>query len=192
MTHMNAADFEARYRADPDPWSYTTSEYERAKYDATLAACGPGPFACAIELGSSIGVLSARLTPRCRSLVTIDAAPTAVAEARRRLARVSGRGSVSAIAGAIPEAIPQAPYDLVLVSEILYYLDELRLRRTLEVLRELSLPGARWVAVHWRPDGPERPLGAREVHALLHARDWLVPVGDAHTEDYLLDVLERR
>lgn len=189
MSHMTPADFEARYGADPDPWAYTTSAYERAKYDATLAACGPGPFRCALELGSSIGVLSVRLAPRCRSLVTVDAAPTAVAEARRRLAGVPG---VTAILGAIPAAIPQTRYDLVVASEILYYLDETQLARTLERLGELSLPGARWVAVHWRPDGAERPLGAREVHALLHAQDWLAPVADAHTDDYLLDVLERR
>jgi predicted TPR repeat methyltransferase len=189
MTHMTVADFEARYRTNLDPWAYTTSEYERDKYEAPLAACGPGPFQCAIELGSSIGVFSARLAPRCRALVTVDAAPTAVAEARRRLTGISG---VSAIVGSIPEAIPRARCDLVVASEILYYLDEPRLQRTLEVLRELSLPGARWVAVHWRPDGPERPLAARDVHGLLHAQDWLAPVAAAHTYDYLLDVLERR
>lgn len=189
MSQTTLADFEARYQADGDPWSYESSPYERAKYDATLAACGPGPFECAIELGGSIGVFSARLAPRCRSLMTVDAAPTAVAEARRRLAGVSG---ASVVTGPIPEAIPRARYDLVVASEILYYLDEPRLRRTLEWLRELSLPGARWVAVHWRPDGPERPLGAREAHALLHAQDWLVAVASAHTDDYLLEVLERR
>ena len=36
--------FEAEYRADPDPWRYRSSAYEQAKYAATLAACGPGPF----------------------------------------------------------------------------------------------------------------------------------------------------
>ena len=58
MARMSLADFEARYRADPDPWGYTTSDYERDKYEATLAACGDGPFADALELGGSIGVFS--------------------------------------------------------------------------------------------------------------------------------------
>ena len=78
------AEFEALYRADPDPWGYTHSAYERDKYAATLEACGPGPFAHALELGGSIGVFSALLAPRCRALTTIDAAPT------RRGARPSG------------------------------------------------------------------------------------------------------
>src|ERR1700760_3939198 len=86
MSFMTAQDFEARYRADPDPWGYLASDYERAKYAATLAACGPGPFACALELGGSIGVFSALLAPRCKRLLTVDVAPTAVVRARSRLA----------------------------------------------------------------------------------------------------------
>ena len=89
MTRMSLADFEARYRADPDPWGYTTSEYERRKYEATLIACGEGPFAEALELGASIGVFSSMLAPRCEQLTTIDAAPTAVAAARRAACRRS-------------------------------------------------------------------------------------------------------
>ena len=82
-----AVDFEALYRRHPDPWGYTDSAYERDKYAATLEACGPGPFARALELGGSIGVFSELLAPRCQSLTTIDGAPTAVAQAERRLAR---------------------------------------------------------------------------------------------------------
>ena len=75
VARMSLADFEARYRANPDPWGYTTSDYERRKYEATLTACGDGPFADALELGGSIGVFSALLAPRCERLTTIDAAP---------------------------------------------------------------------------------------------------------------------
>jgi trans-aconitate methyltransferase len=189
MAHMTPADFEARYRDDPDPWSYTTSAYERDKYEATLAACGPAGLGDAIELGSSIGVFSALLAPRCRSLVTVDSAPTAVAQARCRLA---GRESVTTVLGTIPEAIPRRGYDLVVASEVLYYLDDPQLDEALAVLRECTLPGARWVAVHWRPTGPDRPLSADQVHERLRAQPWLKWVRSAGTADYLLDVLERR
>ena len=37
---LPAAYFEAIYERDPDPWRFQTSAYERAKYDATLAALG--------------------------------------------------------------------------------------------------------------------------------------------------------
>jgi trans-aconitate methyltransferase len=186
---MTLEDFEERYRADPDPWSYTTSDYERDKYAATLAACGPGPFDHALELGASIGVFTAALAPRCRELTTIDAAPTAVEAARRRLAEAPG---IRILDGAIPDAIPDGPFDLVVASEILYYLSADELDRTLDRLQERTAPGSRLVAVHWRPDGPERPLSADHVHATLRRQTWLAAIERAGTDDYRLDVLERR
>ena len=62
---MTPDDFEARYQRRPDPWDYERSDYEHAKYAATLAACGAGPFASALELGGSIGVFTELLAPRC-------------------------------------------------------------------------------------------------------------------------------
>jgi SAM-dependent methyltransferase len=183
-----AAFFEERYRVNIDPWGYTSSAYERAKYRATLEACGPGPFERALELGASIGAFSALLAPRCARLETIDGAPTAVEAARERLA---GFSQVEVQCGPIPEAIPSGPFDLVLASEILYYLDEDALGATLEALSERAVAGARLVAVHWRPAGRERPLEARAVHAVLRAQPWLTPLTSAAAPEYLLDVLER-
>jgi SAM-dependent methyltransferase len=186
---MSAADFEALYRADPDPWGYASSGYERAKYAATLEACGEGPFACALELGASIGVLSELLAPRCGRLVTVDAAPRAVAAARTRLA---GRENVEVVQGSIPEAIPGGPFDLVLASEILYYLSPAQLTGTLAALERRLARGGRLVAVHWRPAGPERPFTAVGVHRALSSQPWLRCTHAGGSDDYLLDVLERR
>lgn len=189
MAHMTACDFEARYRAHRDPWSYTTSAYEERKYAATLAACGLGPFAWALELGGSIGVFSAQLAPRCHHLTTIDAAPTAVAAACQRLAE---QPNVDPILGSIPGDIPGRAYDLVVASEILYYLPRRVLDRTLETLRHRLVTGARLVAVHWRPEGPERPFSAEQVHRRLRSQWWLDPSGSDSSSEYLLDVFERR
>lgn len=189
MTRMTLADFEARYAAQGDPWGYTESEYERRKYAATLKACGPGPFACGLELGGSIGVFTAQLAPRCRRLVTVDAAPTAVTAARERLADAE---QVEVILGVVPDAIPVARYDLVVASEILYYLDARELEATLRTLAASTAAGARLVAVHWRPPGPERPLDAAQVHATLERQAWLEHAETRSTADYRLDAWERR
>jgi protein-L-isoaspartate O-methyltransferase len=180
--------FEDGYRANIDPWDYTHSLYERAKYETTLEACGPGPFECALELGASIGVFSALLAPRCLRLDTIDGAPTAVEAARARLVPFP---QVEVRCGPIPEAIPARPFDLVVASEILYYLDGEALDATLDALSERMLAGGRLVAVHWRPPGPERPLHAETVHAALRSQDWLAPLTSSAHPEYLLDVLER-
>ena len=88
---------------------------------------------------------------------------------------------------------PDGSFDLVVASEILYYLEPDALAATLARLRDSLADGtARLVAVHWRPPGEERPFTAAEVHALLRGQKWLTPVLAAPTDDYLLDVLERR
>ena len=185
---MNAAEFEQRYRLAGDPWGYRSSDYERAKYDATLKACGPGPFASALELGGSIGVFSARLAPRCRALTTVDFSATAVRAARAQLAAY---GQARPILGEIPGAIPDDSYDLVVASEILYYLDAGALAATLRRLEQVLATPGRLVAVHWRPTGPERPHTATAVHDRLRAVPWLREVDDRSTADYLLHAFER-
>ena len=185
MSFMTAADFEARYCADPDPWDYLASDYERDKYAKTLAACGAGPFACALELGGSIGVFSELLVPRCKRLLTVDVSPTAVGQARARLA---AHPHAEAIVGSIPTAVPEARFDLVVASEILYYLSDEQLARTLALLERSMVPRALLVAVHWRPPGPERPRDAETAHAALRGASWLTQVHEGGTEDYLLEV----
>ena len=188
MTAMSAYDFEARYRADPDPWGYRSSPYERIKYAATLEACGTGPFTCALELGGSIGVFSARLAPRCDALLTIDFSPSAVRAAQAELAPYP---HARAILGRIPEDLPSGCFDLVVASEVLYYLDEQTLVATLAAIERRLRREARLVCVHWRTPGPERPVSADRVHALLREMPWLRPVINGSCDEYLLAALER-
>ena len=185
---MTLADFESLYRREDDPWGYRTRTYERDKYAATLDACGPGPFRCALELGASIGVFSAMLAPRCQRLTTVDGAPTAVLAARRLL---GSRPGVRVLLGTIPEAIPAQAADLIVASEILYYLDTEALEATLARLSEVLCSDGRLVAVHWRPVGPDRPASADTVHAALRSLSWLTETDDRSTPDYLLNVYER-
>jgi protein-L-isoaspartate O-methyltransferase len=181
--------FEALYRGDPDPWDYRASDYEKAKYAATLAACGPGPFAHALELGGSIGVFSAALAPRCRRLTTVDYSPTAVRQARAALAPYP---QAHAVLGAIPQDLPDGPFDLVVASETLYYLDAAALAGTLEALKARTAPGARLVCVHRLLPGPERPLTAAYVHGEVRRQPWLRRLATDCRPEYVLDVLERR
>jgi cyclopropane fatty-acyl-phospholipid synthase-like methyltransferase len=185
---MTLADFESLYQRDADPWGYRSRRYERDKYQATLDACGPGPFSCALELGASIGVFSAMLAPRCSQLTTLDGAPTAVHAAERVLHE---QANVRVLLGTIPDAIPAGPVDLVVASEILYYLDPDALVATLASLSGVLSSGGRLVAVHWRPTGPDRPASAETVHAALRSLSWLEEVDDRSTDDYLLNVYER-
>jgi predicted TPR repeat methyltransferase len=186
---VDPAGFEARYRRDGDPWSFATSEYERAKYAHTVAALGDDRFGRALELGCSIGVLTRLLAPACDTLTAVDAAPTAVAAARERVADLS---HVEAAVAVLPEELPRGPWDLVVASEVLYYFDLPLLGALLDALEAALLPGGTLLAVHYTGPAPDHRLTADAVHACLRGRETLEPVLEAEHPGYRLGRFRRR
>lgn len=163
-TRMSAEYFDALYGVDPDPWDLATSDYEQGKYAATVAALDGRRHGRALEVGCSIGVLTAALAPCCDELLAVDTSSRAVAAARRRTAGLPG---VHVERRSIPADMPEGRFDLIVCSEVLYYWDRAELSRVWETLREAVAPGGSLLAVHWR--GPVRhyPQGGDAVHALL-------------------------
>lgn len=137
--------FEALFRASIDPWNYRTSRFERHKREVLLHACGPGRKGRGLELACAIGETSRALATRCLQLLAIDGAPTALAEARRRTPpglRIAFRQAV------LPRDLPRGPFDLIVVSEIAYYLTERDLLALSRRLVPALAPGGRIVVLH--------------------------------------------
>jgi predicted TPR repeat methyltransferase len=173
--------FDRLYAAEPDPWGFETSEYERAKYDATIAALPARPVGKALEIGCSIGVLTARLAERAERVLAVD-----VSEAALRTARARGIPNVSFERRELPEEMPAGPFGLVVASEVLYYLDPPALDAMLEAIAGVLAPRGSLLAVHWRHPTETYPLLGDEVHARLERR-FGAPAHSAPTDDYLLD-----
>jgi len=183
---VSAAMFEARYRAEGDPWRTLSDPAERAKAEAVLSACGDGPFASVVDLGAGLGVLAAGLASRSRRLLALDAAPTAVAAAARRLARWPGARAAVAV---LPDDLPRDTFDLVVASEVLYYLSPAAFAATLRWLDGAVAPAGRVVAVHWTGSAPDLQRSADDVHAGLARRPRLTAIATTRAETYRLDVL---
>ncbi len=161
---MGAERFERLYEHSADPWDYETSPYEREKYTDTLDALPPWRLARALEVGCSIGVFTRRLAARCKLLVAVDFAEQALVLARERLA---GLANVQLRHASFPEEAPVGPWDVVVCSEVLYYLDEPALHEATGWLIQQLRSGASVVAVSWRGRGADEPLRGDEVHNLL-------------------------
>ena len=183
---MSAAMFEARYQAEGDPWRTLSDPAERAKAEAVLAACGEGPFASVVDLGAGLGVLAAALAPRSRRLLALDAAPTAVAAAAGRLARWPGARAEVAV---FPDDLPGGSFDLVVASEVLYYLAPVAFAATLRWLDDAVAAAGRVVAVHWTGSAPDLQRSADDVHAALAGRPRLTRIATTRADTYRLDVL---
>ncbi|MDA3804057.1 PIG-L family deacetylase [Clavibacter sp. CT19] len=178
--------FDAAYARDEDPWRVTTRWYERRKRLATLAALPDERYGRALEIGCSIGVTSAGLAERVDELLAVDVAPTAVERARARLAdaphvRVEVRD--------VGADWPAGAFDLVVMSEVGYYLDDDALDRVLAALPDALGPSGTLVACHWRhPEGDFRRSGD-EVHARLAGVPGLTRILRHEEDDFLLEVL---
>lgn len=138
--------FTRKYANDPDPWRFASSTYEREKYAASLATLRSGRYRNALEVGCSIGVLTRKLADHCDRLVAVDAARPALNQARERCV---GLTNVSFAEAYVPRDWPEGIFDLVVLSEVLYYLNESDLRTLVTCVERSCSPDASLLLVHW-------------------------------------------
>ncbi|NJB86394.1 LmbE family N-acetylglucosaminyl deacetylase/ubiquinone/menaquinone biosynthesis C-methylase UbiE [Lewinella marina] len=182
--------FAAVYRESEDPWQFETSEYERAKYAATLAALPAGRFSHALEIGCSIGVLTEQLAERCDDLLAVDVSERALERARERL---SGRSGVRLRQMSIPAEFPDENFDLIVLSEVGYYWGYADLERAIELIQTALCPGGVLLLVHYTPYVPDYPLTGDEVHeAFSRALKGFDQPGQRREDRYRLDVWRKR
>lgn len=157
--------FERMYARSDDPWGFDDHFYERRKRELTVAALPRARFVSALELGSSTGALTEQLLARVDRIHCVELHPRGVEIARRRLLADSDR-----VRFEVADLITWTPgetYDLVVASEVLYYLDAEPLARALGWIRDQHLAGATVVAVDWRHPVDEHRWSGDEIHRRL-------------------------
>jgi cyclopropane fatty-acyl-phospholipid synthase-like methyltransferase len=181
--------FDALYTADPDPWKFAASPYERSKYEITLDAMPKPHYRSALEVGCSIGVLARSLASRCDTLIAVDAAETALVEARRRCADLPGVRFEHMF---VPEQWPDGAFELILLSEVIYYLSRNDVGRLAARVTNSLAKGGSVILVHWT--GPtDYPLSGDEAAALFIERigpTGVIKRGDRYRQ-FRLDVFSR-
>ncbi len=178
--------FEALYNDKGDPWAFETSAYEAEKYRETLAALPAPRFGTMLEVGCANGVLTAQLGPRCDALLAVDVSETALAAAR---ARCADQPHIRIEQRRLPAEAPDETFDLVLLSEVVYYWDSADIARLGDWLRGAVRSGGHVLLVHWigETDYPKSGDDAvAELHAALADRV-TVERSDRH-EAYRLDL----
>ena len=175
------------YATESDPWRFATSAYERDKYAATLAALPRPHYASGLDVGCSIGVFTHQLCPRCDTLVGLDVVPSVLDAARARCADCpNARFQLAAVPGAWPEG----RFDLIVISEVAYYLDRPDLARLVARVEGALLPDADIVLVHWL-GVTHYPLSGDDAAEsfIAGARGFARVLKQSRTAEYRLDVL---
>ncbi|SEP97896.1 class I SAM-dependent methyltransferase [Microlunatus flavus] len=184
-------DFDALYRADPDPWEVGTSAYERRKRAVVLACLRRDRYTLAWDPACGTGHLTADLASRCDQVHAADASAEAVRLTAERCADLP----VTVRHRALPAAPdPGSRPDLVVVSEVFYYLSDAQRAATVALVDERAARACEVVAVHWdgAPDDAwlSGPAGQLELVSRLAERGWVHRIH--HDDDgFLLDTLTR-
>lgn len=177
------------YADGADPWETRTSWYEERKR-AVVAACLPHRhYAHAAEPGCGLGGLTRVLAGRCDAVTASDYTPAAVAATRDATGAFPGI-TVLEVALPDPRAVPEG-VDLVVLSEVLYYLSPADVDAVADRLAHALVRGGDVVLAHWRGWPAEAPQDAAATHRRLlddPRFDLLVEHVD---EEFLLHVLRR-
>ncbi len=183
-----ASYFEDLFRKDPDPWGLATRWYERRKYAITVASLPRERYRRAFEPACAIGVLTESLARRCDRLIASDTSQTAVENARRRLA---GQHHVEVDVMEVPRQWPEGRFDLIVLSEFVFFLDDHDLASLLDRTVASLDDDGHVIAVHYLPAG-RIVQTADEVHDALGAHPALVRTVNHREPEFLLDVFVRR
>lgn len=183
------AHFERLHAHSSDPWHYDASWYEQRKRALTLAMLTRARYRRAFEPGCSVGVLSADLAPRCDDLLCWDVSASAVAHARLRLAPWPHvRVERHELSNTSPEALPAGTFDLIVFSELGYYLEPAALQATIEGLKRALHQSGELIACHWRHPLTDGRMSGDAVHERLHEILELPRVSTLTERDFRLDL----
>ncbi|MGB7449449.1 MAG: PIG-L family deacetylase [Ornithinimicrobium sp.] len=169
-----SAVFDDMYRDGPDAWMVRGSFYERRRRSLVLSMLGRPEYRRGLEVGCADGHLTSALVERVAELQALDVSSVAVDHARA----AAPHAHISV--GAAPAAIPPGPFDLVLISEVGYFLSPLEWLVTLQRARSVLAPDGELILCHWQHPTTGVPLDGPTVHQ--QARDAWGPAA-AHYGD---------
>ena len=187
---MPDAYFDRMYAGNDDPWQLSTRWYEQRKYAMTMALLPHRRYRHAFEPGCSIGILTELLAHRCDHVTAVDVAGVAVRTADARLRDAGFRSQVTLALSSLDEAWPPGPFDLLVLSEVAYYLQADALATVLRRERRALQPGASVVAAHWRHAVADYPLSGDEAHAVIAETPGLTPLGCYRDRDVVIEVFD--
>lgn len=182
--------FDKVYDANKDPWNFETSDYENKKYAATIKALTKASYKNAFEIGCSIGVLSKMLAEKCTHLLAVDSVEAPLKNARKRL---QGHKNVQIERMTVPHNFGKEKYDLIIISEVAYYLNDKDLKLLRNKTIEHLAKGGQLLMVHWTPqvhDYPQTGDGVNDYYMALN-NSLLKHLYNERAETYRLDLFEK-
>lgn len=187
--------FESLFAAGADPWKYR-SDYERLKYTQTLNLV-PAGTGRALELACAEGDFTVALATRAAEVVAADISALALARTAERCAHLPNISYRRLDLASDP--LPGG-FDVIVCSEVLYFVGQDRLPEVVKKLAEALAPGGRLILAHANllVDGSDEPgfdwsfpYGARHIGRTLAAEPALRFLRELRSRHYRIQLFVR-
>lgn len=128
-----------RELASDDPWRLDDNPFERERHTQLLRlSLSNGVVQTGFEIGCAAGAFTEKLAPHCKRLTVVDVMPRAIGRAVQRTKRWS---HISWAAADILQFSTEELFDLIVVAEVLYYLEDLtRMRTAIDKIVKMLAP----------------------------------------------------
>jgi predicted TPR repeat methyltransferase len=133
---------------DGDTFGYDRNPEDQLKFARTLEVCGGNGLGRVLELGCAVGSFTEVLVPHASEVLALDVSRATVERVRERM---HGSSHVRAVAMTLPDEFPEGEFDVVVASDVLYYLPVADLQRCVERIEASLDVGGAFVAVHYVP-----------------------------------------
>ena len=186
MTDDARQTFERLYCDNPDPWNFATSRYEQDKRAATLAALPSSTFDHVLEVGCGPGFLTCDLADRAGVLLALDISAEAIRLAQQRTAKLD---HVHCRQARLPEQWPAGHFDLIVLSEVLYFLSPAAITDTSVRCKDSLRDDGFVLLVNWTGESDLPISGEEAEHLFIEATGWRIARAEHHT-NYRIALLE--
>ena len=183
----DSAHFARIYQSNPDPWGFRTDPYEQDKYRHSIEVLNDYHFSSGLEVGCSIGVLTRMLALKCDRLLALDIVDQPLVAAAHRC---EDQTWVRFQRMQIPSEWPEQRFDLIVLSEVLYFLSPEDLDRCAERVKACLLPGGKVLLVNWLGKSDDPVSGDQAAERFIAAAaEALTVVHQDRRPGYRLDLL---
>lgn len=176
------------FQGSDDPWAMHRRWYEQRKRALLLACLPRAHYPSIFEPGCANGATSAVLAARCDRLLCCDTAERAVALTRQQLA---DSPHVQVEQWRLPAQWPAQRFDLIVLNELCYYLDQGELSTLIRACRQSLTLDGQLLACHWRAPIEGCTLDGEAVHQKLTDELGMASLLQHREKDFVLDLWSR-